>query len=143
MKHNTLCLIFFILVVGSILFLNCQQKSESEQQTANQTDLMQAMDAYHRVMRPLMHQALPEKDVTAFKDHAGDLLNKAEKLVEAEIPEKFSEEKTRIDSLRREILTKTQTFGKAAKSGSDNEIFDAFMTAHDEYERLADLVYKL
>lgn len=143
MKIKTLFITTVILGASLLVLSSCQEKSETEQQTAEHIDLVQAMDEYHRVLRPLMHQALPEKDVNAFKENADELLRKAETLSEAEIPKKFAGQESRIDSLRSGILTKTQTFAETAKTGSGDEIFDAFLAAHDEYEVLADLVYKL
>lgn len=41
------------------------------------------------------------------------------------------------------MLVKTEMFYETCKSGADEEIVDAFMAAHDDYEALADIVYKL
>lgn len=101
------------------------------------------MDDYHRVLRPLMHQALPNQDVAAFKANAAELLQCAEKVAAAGIPEKFAAQKDQIAGLAKALREKTQTFHDRCQSGADAEIFESFTTAHDEYEALADILYKL
>lgn len=137
--------VVLIVVFGITVCLGCQKSSETSEETTNATrsSLMGSMDEYHRVLRPLMHQALPEQDVAAFKERASELLKCAEKLVGVPIPAQFVERKATIDSLAQEILAKTKTFHEICQTGTADEIFDAFMVAHDDYEALADIVYKL
>ncbi len=101
------------------------------------------MDDYHRVLRPLMHQALPNQDVAAFKANAAALLQSAEKVAAAEIPEKFAAQKEHITGLTNTLLEKTRSFHDCCQSGTDAEIFESFTAAHDNYETLADVVYRL
>lgn len=93
---------FLTLSIG----LSCQQESDAtdtgkpqDASGAATVTLVQAMDAYHRVLRPLMHQALPEKNLVAFKENSEELLRQAEKIDQAVIPEKFSEQREKIEML--------------------------------------------
>lgn len=137
MKNRNLSLAV-IFMLGLTSFVGCKKSPETTQKT-----LIHSMDEYHRVLRPLMHQALPEKNVVAFKENAEELLKCAERLATAEVPPKFENQKTEIDSLVKGILEKTKTFQQTCKSGTEEEIFNTFMTAHDDYEALADIVYEL
>lgn len=145
-----------ILVIGILslsIVLSCQQESDSTDTTdadktqntsvAETVTLVQAMDDYHRVLRPLMHQALPDQNVAAFKENSEALLQQAEKIDQAVIPEKFADQRDKIEPLCKSILEKTRRFHESTGVGSDEQIFDAFLAAHDEYEVLADIVYKL
>lgn len=145
--------VIVMAIVSLCIGLSCQQKSESgDTPDARGTQdgagpdtvtLEQAMDEYHRVLRPLMHQALPEKNVTAFKENSEALLREAEKIDQAVIPEKFADQRERIEMLSSSILEKTKRFHEATRVGSDEQVLDTFLVAHDEYEALADIVYKL
>ncbi|MFQ5771701.1 MAG: hypothetical protein ACE5HX_14300 [bacterium] len=143
--HKKSMIMTFILLFGFILNLCCQKTSETNQESSQTTTkgLVEYMDEYHRVLRPLMHQALPDKDVAAFKENAPELLKCAEKVAAAEIPAKFAAKKAEVETLTKSILAKTKTFYEICQSGSEDEILDTFMAAHDEYEALADIVYKL
>jgi hypothetical protein len=134
---------FMVLLVLMVAFTaSCQKQSETEQ-TATENTLLQAMDEYHRVLRPLMHQALPNQDSAAFKANAAALLECAEKVAAADIPEKFAAQKAQIDSVADDMLAKTRLFYDAAQGGADEEMLNQFTAAHEDYEALADIVYKL
>ncbi len=134
----------WMLMAMSVFSLACQKQSETEQTAATtENTLLQAMDEYHRVLRPLMHQALPNQDVAAFKANAAELLQCAEKVAAADIPEKFTAQKDQIAGRTKTLLEKTQTFHDRCQSDADTEIFESFTTAHDDYEALADILYKL
>jgi len=146
------CISVFVIMILSLVVLSCQKGSDSTEsmEARTQTDsgpdtvtLVQAMDDYHRVLRPLMHQALPEKNVVAFKENSEALLRQAEKIEQAVIPEKFADQREKIEMLSTSILEKTKRFHESTRVGSDEQIFDTFLAAHDEYEVLADIVYKL
>jgi len=143
--------VFVVAILGLSIGLSCQKKSDSSDTTddaqnasgPNTITLVQAMDEYHRVLRPLMHQALPEENIVAFKENSEELLRQAEKIDHAVIPEKFAEQRDKIEMLSKSILEKTKRFHESTRVGSDEQILDTFLVAHDEYEALADLVYKL
>lgn len=144
MKMRNTVLLFF-LSVAMILTLGCKKNTETAQQNASamQSNLVQAMDDYHRVLRPLMHQALPQKNMAAFKENSDRLLKQAEQLAKAAIPAKFESQKPEIDRMTQSILEKTRTFHLATQSAGDPEILETFRAAHDEYEELANVVYQL
>ena len=134
----------WFLIAALIPTLACQKQSETEQTSATtENSLLQAMDEYHRVLRPLMHQALPNQDVAAFKANAAALLQCAEKVAAADVPEKFTAQKNEIAGRTKTLLEKTRAFHDRCQSGTDAEIFDSFTAAHDNYEALADILYKL
>lgn len=140
MKKSLCCMLMAALLPA----LACQKQSETEQTgAATENNLLQAMDDYHRVLRPLMHQALPNQDVAAFKNNAAALLQGAEKVAAAEIPEKFAAQRDQIAALTKTLLEKTQVFHERCQSGADTEILESFTSAHEDYEALADILYKL
>ncbi|HEX9652329.1 MAG TPA: hypothetical protein VGA99_01345 [bacterium] len=134
----------WMLMAMLIPTLACQKQSETEQASATtENSFLKAMDEYHRVLRPLMHQALPNQDVAAFKANASALLQCAETVATTDIPEKFAAQKAQIDSLADAMLAKTRLFYDACQGGADAEMFNQFSAAHEDYEALADIVYKL
>ncbi|MCG8606351.1 hypothetical protein MJD09_15375 [bacterium] len=134
----------YVLLLVLLAALGCEKTVEENEKAAESAnDLLTCMDDYHRVLRPLMHQALPEKNVAAFKDNSGKLHECAERLVSAVIPEKYAEQKTEIAGLVQEILDTTKTFANDCQTGSDEKILASFLVAHDKYEALADIVYRL
>ncbi|NIR47358.1 hypothetical protein GWO43_02640 [candidate division KSB1 bacterium] len=135
----------FVLMITLLTNLGCQETPETGQENLAkaQKGLVDYMDEYHRVLRPLMHQALPDKNVAAFKENSAELLKCAENLAAADIPEKFETQKAKISTLTGEILENTRTFHETCQTGTEQEIFDTFLAAHDKYEALADIVYQL
>jgi hypothetical protein len=134
-----------VFLIAMLAAVACEKAAE-DRQDAEQVvtgDILTCMDDYHRVLRPLMHQALPDKNVAAFKENSAQLQECAEKLAVAAIPEKYEEHKTEITALAREVLDTTKIFANDCQTGDDEKIFASFLVAHDKYEALADIVYKL
>ncbi len=135
----------FILVFSLIFNFGCQKTSETTEESSGAApkSLVELMDEYHRVLRPLMHQALPDEDVATLKENASALLKGAEKIAAVEIPSKFEAKKDELSNIINGLLSKTKAFYETCQTGSDEEIMDTFRSAHDDYEALADIVYKL
>ncbi|MFQ5604072.1 MAG: hypothetical protein ACE5HS_12475 [bacterium] len=140
-KH--LAVKWMILIWCMFLVAACQKNTDTAKEKVPQKDLLQCMDEYHRILRPLIHQALPNEDFAAFKKSSQALLICAKNLEAAATPEKYGDQKAEIELLTAGILTKTHSFQEICQSGSDADILDAFIRIHDDYEALADIVYKL
>ena len=92
-------------------------------------------EAFHTVLRPLQHKALPAKDFKKIREKAELLADKGEAIVKLGIPkdiEKTAEYEKALQSFS-DALVK---YKRDAKSGTDTELKKSYLAVHDLYERL-------
>lgn len=96
---------------------------------------------FHRVLRPLQHEALPQKDFQRIRSNAGELVKHGEAIVKLGVPpgtapgnvEEFRKELTKFSN----ALAK---FSEHARAGTDDQLEAAFSSVHDSFEILAGML---
>lgn len=96
---------------------------------------------FHRVLHPLQHQALPQKDFQRIRSNAGELVKHGEAIVKLGVPpgtaagnvEEFRKELTKFS----DALAK---FSEHARAGTDDQLEAAFSSVHDSFEMLSGML---
>ncbi|MCX6138664.1 MAG: hypothetical protein NTV54_14360 [Ignavibacteriales bacterium] len=96
-------------------------------------------DAFHKILRPLQHKALPAKDFKTIREKTPALVEKGKAIVAlkvpAEMPKKAEYEKTvKLFAAALEKLTID-----AGKS-KDDALRKSYVAVHDTYEKLVSLL---
>ncbi len=94
-------------------------------------------DAFHEVLHPLEHEALPRNDFHTIRSKAKELIKLGEAIVKLGVPQGTKAEHTE------EFKTALTKFGKAlvkfgddARSGSDEQLKTSYSAVHDSFEEL-------
>ena len=95
-------------------------------------------DAFHDVLHPLEHEALPKGDYAKIRAQAKELTSRGHAIVKLGVPKSIKAEQTE------EFKKKLDGFAKAlakfstdAESATDAELKTSFSTVHDLFEELA------
>ena len=96
---------------------------------------------FHRVLHPLVHEAIPKKDYATIRMRADELIDLGKAIVSLGVPAGTKSEV--VEQFKAE-LTKFRgalaSFGEAAKNGKDEQVKDTFGAVHDSFEMLASML---
>ena len=96
---------------------------------------------FHRVLRPLQHEALPRKDFQRIRSNAGELVKHGEAIVKLGVPPGTAE--TKVEEFRKELKKFSDAlakFSEHAKAGTDDQLAASFSSVHDSFEVLAGML---
>jgi CubicO group peptidase (beta-lactamase class C family) len=98
-------------------------------------------DAFHDVLHPLEHEALPRKDFARIRANAKELVRLGQAMVKLGIPPGTAE--SNVEEFRKELkkfdeaLTK---FSRDVKDGTDSQLEASFSSVHDSFEMLVGIL---
>ena len=98
-------------------------------------------NAFHDLLHPLEHEAVPAKDFQRIRSNAADLARRGDAIVRVGVPRGTSE-KHRED-FRKELKKFKSALGKLrkdAKRGTDAQLEASFSAVHDSFEMLAGML---
>lgn len=129
---STTALLFSSLIAGA---------GSSRAHHAEEHFSVKEYNEFHRVLRPLQHEALPGKDFQRIRSNAGELVKHGEAIVKLGVPpgtapgnvEEFRKELTKFS----DALAK---FSEHARAGTDDQLEAAFSSVHDSFEILAGML---
>ena len=98
-------------------------------------------DAFHDVLHPLQHEALPKGDFARIRSQAKELSARGEAIVKLGVPgeiktEKVEEFKKNLDAFGKALVK----FGADAESGTDADLKTSYSAVHDLFEDLAHML---
>ena len=98
-------------------------------------------EAFHDVLHPLEHEALPKGDYKRIRTKAGLLYSRGRAIVRLGVPVGTSEEQ------KAEFVKGLATFSKAltkfradARRGTNDKLKTSYSTVHDSFEMLAGML---
>jgi hypothetical protein len=124
-----------VLVFSYSISLPAQEKQKTEKKEMKKEFGKAEFEAFHTVLRPLQHKALPAKDFKKIREKSELLVEKGEAIVNLGVPkniEKTAEYEKALQSFS-DALVK---YKSDAKSGTDAELKKSYLAVHDLYERL-------
>lgn len=96
------------------------------------------LDQFHEILLPIWHEALPNKDYAAIKAAIPDLKERAQAIVDAKLPEKYSFLAESFNANRNALKMAVDSLGTACETDSA-ELIEARMTdMHDAYHSLTE-----
>ena len=98
-------------------------------------------DAFHDVLHPLQHDALPNKDWRQIRTKSALLANRGYAIVRVGVPRGVSDEnKTEFRTELRKFNAALGKFRSDARRGSDAQLETSFSAVHDSFEMLAGML---
>ena len=94
-------------------------------------------DAFHDVLHPLQHEALPKNDFRTIRAQATELASAGEAIIKLPLP-KGATTKMAIKLEMKRFSTALAKFKKDAAAGTDAQLRESYIAVHDAFERLAE-----
>lgn len=95
-------------------------------------------EAFHDVLHPLEHEALPQKDYARIRKHATELVRRGQAIVKLGVP-KTSKVPDEMKKELRKFRKALKKFSSAARTGNDDQLRITYTAVHDSFEQLAAL----
>lgn len=98
-------------------------------------------EAFHELLHPLEHDALPGKDFARIRTNAKELVKRGEAIVKLGVPAGTAEKNvTEFRNELKKFSGALKKLSRDAKSGSDQKLADSFSAVHDSYEVLVGML---
>ena len=95
-------------------------------------------DAFHDVLHPLEHEALPKGDFARIRSQAKELTKRGDAIVKLGVPSEIKAEKTEHFKKQLGDFAKALVkFSADAESGTDADLKTSYSAVHDLFEDLA------
>jgi hypothetical protein len=98
-------------------------------------------EEFRHALHPLQHEALPAKDFKRIRAAAGELVKRGEAILKLGVPrgveKKDAEE---FDEKLKEFGAALVKFRSDAAGGRDDQLKESYITVHDSFESLADML---
>jgi len=95
-------------------------------------------DAFHDVLHPLEHEALPKGDFAKIRSQAKELSERGDAIVKLGVPKAIKAEQTEAFKKHLdEFAAALVKFSSDAESGTDADLKTSFSSVHDLFEELA------
>jgi hypothetical protein len=98
------------------------------------------VDAFHKVLHPLMHEAFPAKDFAKIREGLPGLIEAAETMRNARLPEELKAQQAKYRKLGDKLLKQLKAMDKGKDTMKEGKFGKKFEEMHDTFEKINDLV---
>ena len=98
-------------------------------------------DAFHDLLHPLEHEAVPKSDFARVRSDAKELTKRGDAVIKLGVPKGIKAEKT--DEFKKHLSDFTAALAKFksdAESGTDADLKASFAAVHDSFEEMAHML---
>lgn len=124
-----------ILLIMALSAAGCQSQKKKAPATPKES-LPTALERFHDVLRPLHHEALPEKNAQAIRDSLDHLLALQDSVFLAPMPKDWEDVADTLNTLRKQFKASGEALKEAAKGKDDNAVLKAFQKYHDSFKAI-------
>ena len=132
---------FFVSILATGLILVGLTALPSLAQKKHKEMPIKEYEAFHEVLHPLQHEALPKKDYESIRTRADELVSRGNAIVTVGVPHRMADENK--EPFERELQSfgnHLKAFATNAKEGSDQQLRESFDAVHDSFEMLASML---
>jgi len=139
MKH--LCTLLLALAVFTTAsFSQEKEAAKSEHKKGEHGFALRELTAFHDVLHPLVHEALPSSDFGSIRKGIDGLLEKAMTIQQAKLPRKLQGRSKEFKKKAAELVKQLEGMSETKNNVDDATIEKQFNDVHDTFESLAELV---
>ena len=127
-------ILFCLLLLTSTAFLNIRAGAEDHFS-------VKEYNAFHDVLHPLEHEALPKKDFQRIRTNAAELVKRGQAIVQVGLPSGTPAKHQ--EDFRKELKKFAGALGdfsKHAQDGTDAQLESSFSAVHDSFEMLVGML---
>ena len=100
---------------------------------------MKQVKAFHDVLHPLVHDALPKGDFAKIRNTLDKLLVKATAIQNAKLPKALAGRKQEFDDACNTLVTQLEEMNAMKDKVDDDTLEKSFNEMHDTFEQLAQI----
>jgi hypothetical protein len=97
-------------------------------------------DAFHDILHPLQHEALPQGDFQRIRSMANELVTRGKAILRLGVPKAPKANRRAFSKALREFDRALVRFKTDAKGDNNTQLKKSYLAVHDSFEKLADLV---
>ena len=127
-----MCCVLFVMVCPA----SAQEQHGSSHHEAEHHFAAKEFEAFHDVLHPLQHEALPKNDFSAIRAKAAQLASAGEAIIKLPLPKGAKASKALTPQIKRFNAALTK-FKKDAAAGTDAQLKESYIAVHDTFETLA------
>ena len=129
-------LIGLVIALSTSISVNAQETHEKKHGFS-----VRQFEAFHDVLHPLQHEALPNKDFQRIRKESASLHKRGRAIVLLGVPRNLKEENKKAYRLELQKFGSALTrFRNEALRGSDGQLEKTFSAVHDSFETLASML---
>ncbi len=98
------------------------------------------VDEFHKVLHPLVHDALPNKDYAAIREGLPALIESATKMSQAQLPEDLASKQKKYTKEAKKMLKQLRDMDRRKSKISDEALDKRFRAMHDTFEKIMGMV---
>ncbi len=141
MSRFAIAVLTFAFLLSPIASIEIRAAFNSQEHQGKHGFGITQYDAFHDVLHPLQHDALPNKDFKSIRTKSALLTNRGRAIVKVGIPAKMSDENRAEFARELKKFTKALTkFRNDARRGTDAQLAVSYSAVHDSFEMLAALL---
>ena len=124
----------------SLTSLFAQENGDSSHQVKQDMERVsiKELDAFHKLLHPLVHDAYPSNDYTSIRKALPDLIVAAKRITSAKLPKALLSKQKQFRRDSKKLLN--QLGEMDAKKLTDEQLGKRFMKMHDTFEGIMELV---
>jgi hypothetical protein len=98
------------------------------------------VDAFHKILHPFMHEAFPAKDFAKIREGLPALIEAAETMRAAQLPEELKSNQKQYRKLADKLLKQLKSMDKGKDTMKDVKFGKKFEEMHSTFEKINELV---
>ncbi|MBA3438924.1 MAG: hypothetical protein H0T92_03535 [Pyrinomonadaceae bacterium] len=127
---------FFAMLAITYPAVSAQEKHGAHHEQAKHHFAAKEFDAFHDVLHPLQHEALPNNDFRTIRAKATELASAGEAITKLPLP-KGAKAGNAIKPQMKRFSTALAKFKRDAAAGTDAQLKESYVAVHDTFETLA------
>jgi hypothetical protein len=136
MKTLIAIVIGFVATSG---ILSAQEKKE-EGKKSEPAFALKEMNVFHKILHPLVHDALPNNDFAAIRSNLDTLLAEAKAIQQAKLPKKFAGRKEEFEKQTEELVSQLTDLVSMKDIVDDATLEKLFNDMHESFESLGEIL---
>ena len=135
-------ILFLLLILSVALPITtfAQVKKETKETMPAAKSIVKEVQAFHKLLHPLVHDALPKGDFAKIRENLEKLLKGATAIQEAQIPKKLAGRQKEATDAANELVSQLTDMVSTKDKIDDATLEKLFNDMHEKYEQLAEIV---
>ena len=120
--------------------LSTAQDQKQEGKKSEPAFALKEMNVFHKILHPLVHDALPNNDFAAIRSKLDTLLAEAKALQQAKLPKKFAGRKEEFKRQTEELVSQLTDLVSMKDIVDDATLEKLFNDMHESFESLGEIL---
>jgi hypothetical protein len=127
----------FLVTSGALRAAEEQKQAEKKSEPAF---AIKEMNVFHKILHPLVHDALPKEDFAAIRGKLDTLLAEAKAIQHAKLPKKFAGRKDEFEKQSAELVSQLADLVSMKDIVDDATLEKLFNDMHESFESLGEIL---